>query len=111
MKPLNLLSGHDELILLVVLSLEHNAYSTTIRREVSAVTGREWSIGAVYDPLYRLEKRGLIQSSLSRPIKERGGRSRRMFSVRKEGLDALVAHKSVRDLLWLGLNHLSFSRG
>jgi len=108
---LNLLSGHDEIFLLVILRLKENAYGTSIRREVSVLTGREWSIGAVYDPLYRMEKRGLIDSLLSVPIKERGGRSRRMFDLRKEGLEALVAHKSVRDSLWQGLNHLSLNRG
>ena len=108
---MNLLSGHDEIILLVILSLGDNAYGTTIRREVSDVTGREWSIGAVYDPLYRLEKRGMIQSFLSSPIKERGGRSRRMFSVRNEGLEALMDHKTVRDSLWKGLSHLSSNLG
>ena len=108
---MNLLSGHDEIILLVILSLGDNAYGTTIRREVSKVTDREWSIGAIYDPLYRLEKRGLIESFLSRPIKERGGRSRRMFNVRRGGLEALVAHKTLRDSLWLELNHLSLNTG
>ncbi|MCJ7582901.1 MAG: PadR family transcriptional regulator [Candidatus Aminicenantes bacterium] len=106
---MNLLSGHDEIILLVILNLGDNAYGTTIRREVSLVTGKEWSIGAVYDPLYRMEKKGLIESILSRPLRERGGRSRRMFSVRKEGLESLVAHKTVRDSLWQELNHLSLN--
>ncbi|MFC2161662.1 PadR family transcriptional regulator [Acidobacteriota bacterium] len=106
---MNLLSGHDEIFLLVILSLEDNAYGTTIRREVSVATGKDWSIGAIYDPLYRLEKKGMIESFLSRPIKERGGRSRRMFRMRKAGMDALVAHKEVRDSLWKGLNHPSLN--
>ncbi len=100
---MNLLSGRDEIFLLVILQLKDNAYGMTIRREISKVTDKEWSIGAVYDPLYRLEKEGLIASTLSNPLRERGGRSKRMFHVRKEGLEALEQHKAVRDRLWLGL--------
>jgi len=109
--PLNLLSGQDEIFLLVILRLKDNAYGTSIRREISKVTGKEWSIGAVYDPLYRMQKGGLIESSLSRPIKARGGRSRRMFRVCKEGQEALLAQKTVRDNLWLGLEPLSLNIG
>ena len=108
---MKLLSGHDEIILLILLRLKDNAYGTTIRRELSKVTGREWSIGAVYDPLYRLEKRGLIESSLSTPVRERGGRSKRMFRVRPKGLDALSEHKRVLDRLWQGLEPLSQTLG
>ncbi len=109
MNPLNLLSGQDEIFLLVILRLKDNAYGTTVRREISKVTGREWSIGAVYDPLYRLEKRGMIESFLSSPVKERGGRSKRMFRVRNQGLEALTKHKTVREKLWQGLEPLGLN--
>jgi len=97
MKPL---TGYDEIFLLAVLKLKDNAYGVTIRREISRAMGREWSIGAVYDPLYRLEKRSLIESRLSDPTPERGGRSKRMFRVSEKGLEALLEHKKIRDCLW-----------
>ncbi|MBN1273376.1 MAG: helix-turn-helix transcriptional regulator [Candidatus Aminicenantes bacterium] len=95
-----ILTNLDELLLLVVLRLEGNAYGVTIRRELSTTTGKDWAIGAVYDPLYRLEQRGLIISSLSHPTQERGGRSKRMFRLTQKGRDALLAHKNIRDKLW-----------
>ena len=98
---MRLLSSHDEVLLLAVLNLvEDDAYGMTIRRQVSRATGREWSIGAVYDPLYRLEERGLVESHLSGPTRERGGRSKRIFTVTDAGLQALLNHKRVRDRLW-----------
>jgi DNA-binding PadR family transcriptional regulator len=109
--PLNLLSGQDEIFLLVILQLKNNAYGTTIRREISKVTGKDWSIGAVYDPLYRLEKKGLVESFLSRPIQERGGRSKRMFRVCKQGLEALEDHKTIRDRLWQEVEQLNQNLG
>ena len=97
---MKLLSSHDEVLLLAILNLEDNAYGMTIRQEITKATGKEWSIGAVYDPLYRLEERGLVESCLSHPTQERGGRSKRIFKVTGIGLEALRAHKQVRDNLW-----------
>jgi DNA-binding PadR family transcriptional regulator len=97
---MRLLAGSEEIFLLTILKLKDNAYGVTIRREVSSITGREWSIGAIYDPLYRLEKKSLVESRLSDPTRERGGRSKRMFSVTEKGLEALLAYKKIRDGLW-----------
>ena len=106
---MKLLSSHDEVLLLAILNLGDNAYGMTIRREVSKATGKEWSIGAVYDPLYRLEERGLVESCLSHPTPERGGRSKRIFKVTGVGLEALMAHKQVRDNLWRRLESAGVS--
>ncbi len=97
---MKVLSSTDEILLLAVQSLKDNAYGVTIRRQVSSVTKKEWSIGAIYDPLYRLEERGLVQSVLVEPTSEVGGRSRRMFTLTEKGVDAMVEHKRVRDEFW-----------
>jgi len=107
---MKVLSSQDEILLLAVLALEKNAYGVTIRRHVSKVTGKEWSIGAIYDPLYRLEKKGYVRSELCDPTHERGGRAKRIFSVTREGKSALVEHKKVRDELWDGLSRLAFEK-
>ncbi len=97
---MKVLSSQDEILMLAILNLKDNAYGVTIRRRVSKVTGKEWSIGAIYDPLYRLEEKGFVRSFLSGPTNERGGRSKRVFSVTEAGLNALQEHKKVRDELW-----------
>ena len=97
---MKLLSSHDEILMLVILGLKDNAYGMTIRREVSRATGKNWSIGAIYDPLYRLEQREMVESFLSEPTGERGGRSKRIFRVTQKGLGMLQKQKSVRDSLW-----------
>lgn len=97
---MKLLSSHDEVMLLAILNLGDNAYGMTIRRQVSKATGKDWSIGAIYDPLYRLEDRGFVESFLSHPTSERGGRSKRIFKVTKTGLEALLTQKQMRDKLW-----------
>ena len=107
---MKVLSSQEELLMLAILALGKNAYGVTIRRHVSKVTGKEWSIGAIYDPLYRLEKNGYVRSFLSEPTRERGGRAKRIFEVTPEGKEALVAHKNVRDKLWDGLTRLALGK-
>ncbi len=97
---MKLLSNQDEILMLAIRALGNEAYGVTIRRYVSKVTGKDWSIGAIYDPLYRLEKKEFIKSELSNPTNERGGRSKRMFSITDSGIKALNEHKLVRDKLW-----------
>ena len=100
---MKIMSSHDEMLLLVILKLGDSAYGVTIRQEISKATGKNWSIGAIYDPLYRLEKRELVASFLSDPTTARGGRSKRLFSVTRKGRQQLNAHKSIRDNLWQAL--------
>ena len=105
---MKILNGNDELLLLTILALKENAYGATIMQRLSEVTNREWSIGAVYDPLHRLEKSGYVRSELTMPTPERGGRSKRVYKVTSSGLDAIREHQSVRkeisqsvqDLIW-----------
>lgn len=107
---MKLLSSHDEMLLLAILSLGDNAYGLTVRKEVSRATGKDWSIGAIYDPLYRLEKKGYVESKLTEPTAERGGRSKRVFSVTLKGKQALREQKAVRDHLWRRIPDKRFSK-
>lgn len=93
---MKILNGNDEILLLTILALKEDAYGATIMQRLTDVTRREWSIGAIYDPLYRLEKTGYVQSSLSLPTPERGGRSKRVYRVTDSGIEALCQHQSVR---------------
>jgi DNA-binding PadR family transcriptional regulator len=94
-----LLSGSDEMILLAIISLGEQAYGVTIMKHLTRVTGREWSIGAIYDPLYRMEKQGLVCSRVSEPTRERGGRSRRIYQITPEGTEALQEQNKIRNAL------------
>ena len=89
-----ILSGNDEILLLAIISLKDNAYGATLMKYLTRVTGREWSIGAIYDPLYRLEKNGYVQSKLTTPTRERGGRSKRLYQVTPYGHKALAENQT-----------------
>jgi DNA-binding PadR family transcriptional regulator len=98
-----MLTRAEELILLAVWRLKDRAYSVEIRADLKAVTGRPWSFGAVYMPLDRLEKRELLESYLADPTSERGGRSKRIYSLTSKGLAALGEIRRIQDTAWKGL--------
>jgi DNA-binding PadR family transcriptional regulator len=62
----------------------------TIRREIETRTGRSVSPGALYTALDRLEKRGFVSSRLGDPTPERGGKRKRMYTLRPAGERALA---------------------
>jgi DNA-binding PadR family transcriptional regulator len=93
----------EELILLAVWRLKERAYSVSIREELKTVTGQTWSFGAVYMPLDRLVKRGLLESFLADPTQERGGRSKRIYRPTAKGLDALEEIRRIQKAAWRGM--------
>ena len=97
---MSLLSRSEEIILISVWQLKGNAYGVTIRALAGEATCYPWSIGAVYAPLYRLEKKGLVVSNPGEPTPERGGRSKIYYELTPEGKRALVKIKRVHDVLW-----------
>jgi len=96
---MRLLSRSEELVLLTVWKLQDSAYCVPIRAELTAVTGKSWSFGSVYDPLERLERKGLLTSSLTEPLPERGGRSKRIYHLTERGKTALREIHSIQRAL------------
>ncbi len=90
-------------ILLSVARLGDDAYGLAVRRDVSARTRRDHSVGAVYTTLQRLETKGLISSRTAPPLPVRGGRSRRQFKVTAPGQRALREAQRVAASMWAGV--------
>lgn len=89
------MSGRDYLgefertIVLALLRLEDRAYGVTVRQEIEFRIKRDVSFGAVYATLNRLETKGYVKSHYGDPTPERGGRSKRFFSVTAKGIAAV----------------------
>ena len=101
------ISRPEEIVLLAVRKLKDNAYGVTIRNLIQEMTGKYWSVGAIYVPLERLEQRGLLASSTSTPKPERGGRRKRIFTITPAGLKELDDLHKVNSVLWQGYPELS----
>ena len=101
MKPATL--GSLELsTLLTVARLGDDAYGLAVRRDLAERTGRDYSVGAVYTTLQRLEDKGFLASRSSDPLPVRGGRSRRHFTVTGAGARALRDAERHTASVWSG---------
>ncbi len=83
------LGTFEQILLTAILSLEADAYGVTIHARTQEVAGRSVVLGAVYAALDRLEDKMLVQSAMSEPRPERGGRSRRYYRLSAAGEAAL----------------------
>ncbi|MBN2266013.1 MAG: helix-turn-helix transcriptional regulator [Candidatus Aminicenantes bacterium] len=97
---MRLLSRSEELVLLAVWNLQDEASCLPIQRKLGEVTGRTWSLGSIFDPLERLERKRLLESRLTEPTKERGGRSKRVYRLTVLGRRALRDLRSIQEALW-----------
>lgn len=104
------LSRQEELLLLSILRLGENAYGVPIRHQVSEVTGKYWSIGAIYDVLDRLTRKALVSPITGEPEKTRGGKSKRFYSITKQGLRALEEVRAIQQKAWVDLSALSLKK-
>lgn len=98
------LTRPEEIILLALWRLKENAYGVSIRELVRKMTGRYWSIGAIYVPLERLEKKGYVSSFECDPTAERGGRRKRIFQVTAKGMAELEEIRKVNASIWKGFS-------
>jgi DNA-binding PadR family transcriptional regulator len=97
------LGDFEQLVLLAVLRLDANAYGASVFDELRRQTRRRSARGAVYMTLNRLERKGLLVSTLSEPTPERGGRARRCYRLTRPAKLALAASRHALLNLWQGL--------
>jgi DNA-binding PadR family transcriptional regulator len=81
----------EQLVLLAVLRLDGDAYAVPIRDLIERQTGIALARGSIYITLDRLERKGLVESAMSEPTPEPGGKARRVFRLRPAGVAALRA--------------------
>ena len=90
-------------VLLTVLRCGADAYAVAVHAELERRTRRRSSLGAVYVTLDRLERKGLLQSTLGEPRAERGGRARRYYRLSRKGTTAVREECLAMQHLWEGL--------
>jgi len=100
------LGEFEQLVLLAILQLDDDVYAARIVEEIERRTGRSTAPAAVYITLRRLEEKGLVESWMSVPAQERGGKSRRCVKVTKPGVKALRAAREANDRMWKWLEVL-----
>jgi PadR family transcriptional regulator PadR len=97
---MRLLSRSEEMVLLTIWKLQEEAYCVPIREHLNTITKKKWSFGSIYDPLERLERKGSLDSYLTEPTKERGGRSKRIYRLTNQGQKALIEIRKIQEAMW-----------
>lgn len=95
--------GEFELVVLLALArLDREAYGASIHAEILDTTGRDVSIPAVYVTLKRMERKGLVRSSVGRSD-ESARRRTRNYRLTAEGHEAVRRSRAQFERLWDGL--------
>lgn len=101
----------ERLVMLAVLHLGDEAYGAEIVRELEERTGHDVSSGAVYVCLRRIEAKGMATSRTGKPTPERGGRAKRFYELRPEGLEALREARREWEAMTTGLEDVLAGEG
>jgi PadR family transcriptional regulator, regulatory protein PadR len=108
---MRLMSRSEELVLLAVWKLRDDAHCVPIREHLGTMTGKNWSLGSIFDPLDRLEKKGLLRSTLTGPEKYQGGRSKRVYRITPFGKKALAELYKIHEAMWADAADLKAETG
>jgi len=106
MAKLGILGGFELLVLIALLRLGDDAYGVPIANEIEASSGRSVSIGSIYITLARLERKGLVSSTLGEPTAVRGGRAKAYFRLTAKGLRDVRQARRTLIRLWQGVPKL-----
>jgi PadR family transcriptional regulator PadR len=97
------LGEFEHLVLLAIARVGAEAGGAGIHAELDRVAERDASIPAIYVTLGRLEQKGLVRSRTTPPARDRGGRSRRLYSLTNAGLTELKRTRDVLERMWNGV--------
>jgi len=105
-----LLTDFELMILLATLRVGDESYGMRIAQEIQRITGRAALMGAVYATLDRLERNGLVTSTIGDPTPQRGGRAKRFFEVTPRGVRAVKQTREALIALWTDVPQLKVRR-
>lgn len=69
----------------VLMTKTKDAYGVSIADALQELSGRRYSVGAIYTVLERLEKKEFVSSQWGEPTEERGGRRKRLYKLEAAG--------------------------
>ena len=94
------LGEFEELVLLTSALLVNTAYSVTIADEIEKHTDRNVTLSTVHTALYRLEKKGYVESYMGGTTQDRGGRRKRLYRITAAGFEVLNQARQMRNRMW-----------
>ena len=102
------LGNLEEMVLLVVASLDKVAYGVSVTEEYNRVNQSNISLSAVHTVLRRLEQKQYIRSVMGGASAERGGRRKRLYQITKSGFEVMEQIQLNRQKLWARVPKFEF---
>lgn len=93
----------DLIAMSALVRLGDEAYGVSVSHEIKQTTGAEVALGTIYAVLQRLEREGMVTSSLGESTPERGGRAKRYFRITARGLREVKQMRRALGKLWQGV--------
>lgn len=103
MRSLDHTGDLEQMVLLAILRLGHEAYALSVLSELETRAGRRVTRGTLYKTLDRLESKGLVDWEVEEAGPERGGHPRRRFRVMPAGVHVLRSSRATLFRMWEGL--------
>ena len=104
---MNLTTRLEEAILIAIWNLQENAYGISVNKWVSEITGKNYTMGALYFSLDRLFRIGYVNKIAKNAAQEKGGRSRTYYRLTPKGKRALQEVRDYQISLWRGIAELA----
>ena len=102
------LTRQEVLILLSIFQLKDEAYLVSIRKQLKKITGRNWSMGAVYVPLDRLRRLGYLNTRIGEPQARLGRKNIKYYQLTRQSFRALAETKNVDEQAWFGFSETAY---
>ena len=96
----NNIGEFEEIVLLFTMIQHQKAYGLSITEAIKEELDRAVTLSSVHTALYRLEEKGLVQSTLGDPSSKRGGRRKRLYTITNSGKETLQEVQETRQKLW-----------
>src|SRR5688572_17903521 len=101
------LAEFELLVLLAAIRLgPGDAYTVSIAEQIESKTGRPVRRANVYTTLQRLEAKELVSTRLGDPLPERGGKPRRLVTVKPAGIASVRAMTRAIGAMVLDIGHI-----
>lgn len=95
------LGEFEQVVLFALARLGVPSYGGAVHQEILDATGRDVSIPSVYVTLKRMERKGLVSSTVA-PM-EPGGRATRNYALLPDGEHAMARSRALLESLWSGV--------
>lgn len=90
----------EQHVMLAILRRQPEAYGIAIQDELKSRTSREYSTGAIYAVLDKLERKGFVSERLGEATAQRGGRAKVYFELSALGQATLEnSLRAIRSLV------------